>query len=350
MRTSENGKNDAQNSFRPATPGHGSDSKSAGRNCSLPYPPGSLSGEGSGVGRQQFCAFIGENFLYTISMTSLAFRRLAFLVCVIVLGSLAFADEGPLDKSDPKGITPDEIIKRFSTKEKEFKEAREQYTYRQDVTVRTLDGDTIDGEYRQVFDVTFDNQGRKSKNVVYAPQASLVRISMSQEDVDDIENRLPFVLTSDELPEYNILYVGMQQEDELHCYVFDIAPKEIVGKKRYFQGRIWVDDRDFQIVKSYGKTVPDIRKKKGNENLFPSFTTWRQLIDKKYWFPVYTKADDTLHFSGGLNDVHIVEIVKYQNYKRFGSKTRITYEGKELPPGEKQAPPPDKKPDQQPQN
>ena len=129
--------------------------------------------------------------------------------------------------------------------------------------------------------------------------------------------------------------IGMQQEDELHCYVFDIAPKEIVGKKRYFQGRIWVDDTDFQVVKTYGKTVPDIRKKKGNENLFPSFTTWRQRIDGKYWFPVYTKADDTLHFSGGLGDVHIREIVKYENYKRFGSRTRITYEGKELPPAEK---------------
>jgi hypothetical protein len=171
--------------------------------------------------------------------------------------------------------------------------------------------------------------------VVFAPHATLTRIGMSQEDIDDIENRLPFVLTSDEIPEYNALYVGMQQEDELHCYVFDIAPKEIVGKKRYFQGRIWVDDVDFQVVKTYGKTVPDIRKKKGNENLFPSFTTWRQRIDGKYWFPVYTKADDTLHFSGGLGDVHIREIVKYKNYKKFGSKTRITFDGKELPPGEK---------------
>ena len=80
---------------------------------------------------------------------------------------------------------------------------------------------------------------------------------MSQEDFEDIRHRLPFVLTTEELPEYNILYVGQQQEDELHCYVFDIAPKKIEGKKRYFQGRIWVDDHDFQIVKTYGKTVPD---------------------------------------------------------------------------------------------
>jgi hypothetical protein len=88
-------------------------------------------------------------------------------------------------------------------------------------------------------------------------------------------------------------------------------------------------------VKTKGKSVPDIRKKKGEENLFPAFTTWRQQVDsedgsgKLYWFPAYTKADDELHFSGG--DVHIREIIKYTNYKRFGSKVKITYEGQELP-------------------
>jgi len=280
-------------------------------------------------------------FFYTIPM-KLHFRisrPFAALISFFLLAVITAAQEGPLDKSEPKGITPDEIIKRFAAKEKDFKIARDGYTYRQDVKVQTLDGGPVDGEYRQVFDITFDDQGRKNKTVVYAPQATLARISMTQEDVDDIENRLPFVLTSDEIPEYNILYVGMQQQDELHCYVFDIAPKQIEAKKRYFQGRVWVDDHDFQIVKTYGKTVPDIRpKKKGNENLFPSFTTWRAQVDGKYWFPVYTKADDTLHFS--MNDVRIREIVKYENYKKFGSKTRITYEGKELPPGEKQQPEP----------
>ena len=92
-----------------------------------------------------------------------------------------------------------------------------------------------------------------------------------------------------------------------------------------------MDDRDFQIVKTYGKTVPDIRKKKGQENLFPKFTTWREQIDGKYWFPTYTKADDTLHFSSG--DIHIREIVKYSDYKRFGSNVKITYEGQEVQKG-----------------
>jgi len=233
-------------------------------------------------------------------------------------------------------VTTDEVIQQFAAKEKEFKLARDQYTYRQSVKVQALDGGAVKGEYQQVFDVIFDDQGKRIENVVFAPQSSLENggLSMDQGDFEDIRRRLPFVLTSDELPEYSILYVGQQQEDELHCYVFDIAPKEIVGKKRYFQGRIWVDDHDFQIVKTFGKTVPDIHagKKGKDEHLYPKFTTWREQIDGKYWFPTFTKADDQLHFATG--DIHIREIVKYENYKRFGSNVKITYDGKDVQKGD----------------
>ena len=155
---------------------------------------------------------------------------------------------------------------------------------------------------------------------------------MDQGDFEDIRRRLPFVMTSDEISEYNVLYVGQQQEDELHCYVFDLAPKTIEPKQRYFQGRIWVDDHDYQIVKTYGQGVPEIRdtKKKGKEeHLYPKFTTWRQQIDGAYWFPTYTTADDVLHFKN--EDVHIRVIIKYTDYKRFGSESKIIYNGQQLP-------------------
>jgi hypothetical protein len=270
------------------------------------------------------------------------------LLCVSLLASSlaavpARAQEGPLENTAPTGTTPEDIIKRFAAKETEFAKARDQYTYRQDVKVQTVDGDTVDGEYHEVFDVMFDDKGHRIENVVFAPQSSLTKIFMSQEDFEDIRHRLPFVLTTEDLPGYNILYVGLQKEDELECYVFDIAPKKIEGKKRYFQGRVWVDNHDFQIVKTYGKTVPDIRQKHGNqENLFPKFTTWRQQIDGQYWFPVYTKADDELHFK--IEDVHIKEVVKYEDYRRFGANSKILYEGKEIPKGEK--PPEQKKPEE----
>src|ERR1700733_5383660 len=79
------------------------------------------------------------------------------------LSSRGSADEGPLDTTPPKGVSSDEIIKHFADKEKEFQQALDQYAYRQSVKVQTLEGDTVDGEYQQVFDVSFDNQGHKIK-------------------------------------------------------------------------------------------------------------------------------------------------------------------------------------------
>ena len=258
--------------------------------------------------------------------------------------------EGPLNSAKPTGIAIDEIIRRFAAKEKEFKLARDHYTFRQSIKVQAMDGDTVKGEYQETFDVLADDKGRRVENVVFAPQSNIEDggISMTREDLDDLRNKLPFVLTSDELGEYDVLYVGQQQQDELHTYVFDIAPKQIEKNKRYFQGRIWVDDHDFQIVKTNGKTVPDIRKKKsGEENLFPSFTTWREQIDGRYWFPTYTLADDTLHFSTG--DIRIREILHYEDYKQFGAKSKILYEGAEIEkapqkPGDPQKPEDEKKP------
>lgn len=263
-------------------------------------------------------------------MNRLKFPRwsLAFLLALAPVALLAQTDceegNGPLKTNQPAGTTSQAIIEKFAAKEGVFKQARDSYTYTQDVTVQTLEGHTVDGEFREVTDVTYDDKGNRIENVTYAPQPTLTRVSMSKEDFEDIRHKMPFVLTTQDLPQYDILYVGAQHVDEIDTYVFDIAPKKVEKDKRYFQGRIWVDDHDLQIVKTCGKSVPDIRKK-GDENLMPKFVTYREQIDGQYWFPTYTRADDDLHFS--LGDVHIREIIKYTNYKRFGSRTKIIIKG-----------------------
>jgi hypothetical protein len=274
---------------------------------------------------------------------SAALRVLTLFLLTSCLVIPALADdrgEGPLDPSQPQGITVDQIVQKFSAKEKEFKTAREQYTYTQDVTVQTLEGDTVDGQYHQVSDILFNDAGQRIDNVTFAPQSSLERVTMTQSDYDDIKHRLPFVLTSDDIGKYQVMYVGKQKEDELGTYVFDIAPKVMEKGERYFQGRIWVDDHDYQIVKTYGETVPQVHNPKHpeKENLSPKYTTWRQQIDDKYWFPVYTYAEDTLHFSGN-DDVKMRYIVKYKNYKRYGSKSKITYDGQEVSKSDNTTPP-----------
>jgi hypothetical protein len=259
-----------------------------------------------------------------------------FLLCLMIPLPLLAGDDceggnGPLNTAQPSGVPVQDIIQKFAAKEAIFKQARNNYTYTQDITVQTLEGNTVDGEWRQVWDITYDDKGGRIENVKFAPMDSLTRVQMTKEDYDDIRNRLPFVLTTEDLPLYDVLYVGQQRVDEIETFVFDVAPKRMEKGQRYFQGRIWVDNRDYQIVKTCGRNVPDVHGKKKNdqENLTPKFVTYREQIDGQYWFPTYTRADDELHFKNG--DVHIRETVKYSNYKRFGAKTRIIFKGEVLP-------------------
>jgi hypothetical protein len=252
-------------------------------------------------------------------------RKLSLFVSLIILSALsvAFAQgPGKLRKEEPT-IPVDEIISKFAQKEKDFKTARANYAYRQDNRVQTLTAnDRVTGEWRQVWDVTFDKSGKRVERVTSAPQNTLQSISLTPEDLQDLREIQPFVLTSDDIGKYNLKYLGKEKVDEIDCYVFDVAPKTIEKDQRYFQGQIWVDDKDLQIVKTYGKAVPD-KKTKNNENLFPRFETYREQIDGKYWFPTYTRAVDTLQFSTGAQRIR--QIVKYENYKKFEADVKLTF-------------------------
>jgi hypothetical protein len=229
--------------------------------------------------------------------------------------------ESPLSTAAPK-IPPEQIIQKFAEREAEFRKERDNYTYTQTFVIQTIDdySGQPDGEYRMTSDILFTPEGKRYEHVTDAPAPSLQRISMSQQDFDDLEHVQPFVLTTDELPKYDVKYVGQQQLDDLNTYVFDVGPKTIEKNQRYFQGRIWVEQKDMAIVKTDGKAVPDI-KKHGQENVFPRFETFRENIEGHFWFPTYTHSEDTLQFSTG--SVRIRMTVRYENYKRFGSTIKI---------------------------
>jgi hypothetical protein len=224
----------------------------------------------------------------------------------------------------PPTIPIEQIIEKFAAKESAFKEARGNYTYTQTVVVKDFEptGEQS-GQYKLVADIIFTPEGKRFENVTFAPQNTLAHLILSPEDKQDLENIQPFVLTTDELPKYDIKYVTHEPVDELTAYAFDVAPKKIEKGKRYFQGRIWVEDKDFAIVKSHGKAVPDTKG-----NIAPIFDTYRENIAADLWFPTYTHADDVLHFpppSKGAppDDERIVMTVKYENYKYYGVKVKV---------------------------
>ncbi len=245
---------------------------------------------------------------------SRTFARLtvAFLVSIAV--ALGFS------QAQQRGErTPGEIIKAFSEKETEFYEAWKQYTYRQTSEIRVL---SVNGYRRNerltlVSEVVFNDDGTREVRLLQR-KGGLESVAWTQEDTERINKILPFALTASDLRLYDLKYEGRERVDELDCYVFTVRPKSTRGNRLYFQGKIWVDDQDLQVVRTIGKPEPQSRR-----NRFPEFETIRQVIDEKYWFPVWTHSDDVLNFDNLR--VRIEETITYSEYKRFGSKATIEF-------------------------
>jgi hypothetical protein len=241
-----------------------------------------------------------------------------------VIGLLLLGAGGLLaaDAAEPSQAQIDQIIQKFAAKEAEFAQARENYTYRQTARIQELDeGGNTTGRWEMVSDIIFSPEGKRTEHVVRSPVPNLHNIILTPEDMQDLKDVQPFVLTTAELPKYQVRYLGRQQVDEIGCYVFAVKPKKMEPGQRYFEGQVWVDDRDLQIVKSYGRGVGLI--KKNSDNQFPKFETYREQIDNKYWFPTYTIANDTLHFKE--SDQRIRQTVKYEDYKQFKSDVKVTF-------------------------
>jgi len=262
------------------------------------------------------------------------------LVPFALLAGAAFA----ASSIEPTSAQIDDIIQKFAAKETEFAKARGNYTYRQTARIQEVDdAGNARGRYEIVSDIVFTPEGKRIERVVHAPVSTLQVILLTPEDEQDLRDVQPFVLTSEEIPNYYIRYLGRETLDEISCYSFAVKPKKMEQGKRYFEGIVWVDDKDLQIVKSYGRGIGLL--KKNSDNQFPKFETYREQIDGKYWFPTYTAANDTLNFKDMSQRIKMM--VKYEDYKQFKSDIQIKYDTDSVTPpsaGAPATPPPAKKP------
>lgn len=99
----------------------------------------------------------------------------------------------------------------------------------------------------------------------------------------------------------------------MDTHIFDVEPKVMPDPKksreRFFKGRIWIDDRDMQLVKAKGRGVPEGKQR------FPLFETYREQVDGRYWFPSLTYADDKLVMSGG-QVIRIRMRIRFTDYEQ----------------------------------
>ena len=219
---------------------------------------------------------------------------------------------------------PPDLARRVAQRETATQAARNQYTYQQMVTIEELDGrGARRGEYREIRDIIFSPERERTEQMVGKPQRSLQRLVLTDEDFQDIREIQPFVMTEEQLWIYERKFRGEEKVDGVDCWLLQVRPRQILQGQRLFDGLLWIDKRDYSIVRTEGQAVPQIRRMK-SENLFPRFTTIRQSVDGKHWFPVTTYADDVLEFRTGPQRMRMR--IEYSNYKRFGADSNITFE------------------------
>ena len=249
---------------------------------------------------------------------------------LLVLTALSVPAQTSTD-GQPNQAEVDRIIRSFTVKEVEFRNALNSYSFKRDALIQSIGmGGQVVGEYHRVSHYTFDDRGNRYEKISFFPMSTLPEIT--KEDVEDLGGIKPFALEPSKIDKYNIRYVGKEKIDELNLYIFDVTPKVMPSPKRLedrlFSGRVWVDDQDLQIVKTKGKGVPETKN-----NKFPTVETYREQIDGRYWFPTYSYADEELIFENG-GSIHVRMKVRYTDFTPTRATLKVTEIGEsEVPDG-----------------
>ena len=250
------------------------------------------------------------------------------ILCFSAIG--AFAQESKIVKAEMSQAEIDRIVKAFTSKEAEFRSALTEYVFYRNATIQTIGmGGQVTGVYQRDSFMALNEQGVRAEKILYFPIPTIKEIVITPEDVDNLGSINPFALEPAKVALYNFTLVGKERIDELDLYVFDVAPKVMPDPKKtkelLFLGRIWVDDRDLQIVKSKGKAVPE-----GKNTRYPVVETWRENVGGKYWFPSYASSDDELVFDSGFS-VKLKMRVRYKDYTQGKSDVKILEDTEEAP-------------------
>ena len=245
-----------------------------------------------------------------------AIRPLPWAVCIgIILSFAPFAQA-----AEP----PPDLARRVARRESQTLVERNEYAYRQSVRLQEMsERGAAQGEYREVRDVIFSPTKERTEKVVEEPRVTLKNLKMTEEDFRDIREIQPFVLVEEFLPIYETKFRGEEIMDGIDCWVLLVRPRQILQGQRLFDGLLWIQKRDYSIIRSEGQAVPQIVSMK-QENLFPRFTTVRKPFHDNFWFPVYTYADDTLNFRSGAQRIKLT--IRYSGYQKFGTESSIKFE------------------------
>jgi hypothetical protein len=91
---------------------------------------------------------------------------------------------------------------------------------------------------------------------------------------------------------YDFKFVRQEFLGEVRCIVIDVQPKDSTGGR--FLGRIWVEDRDYNIVRFNGTYSPHSRY-----SYYLHFDSWRLNLQPGLWLPAYVFIEESNLKSAG---------------------------------------------------
>ncbi len=89
-----------------------------------------------------------------------------------------------------------------------------------------------------------------------------------------------------DLQHYQFTFIGREFLGEVRCLVFNVRPRRHAGAHGLFEGRIWVEDEGYHIVRFNGVYT--------KHAAYPfHFDSWRENLQPGLWLPVYVYSEES---------------------------------------------------------
>jgi len=243
----------------------------------------------------------------------------------------------PSDKPEPPPFPPEEIIRRFASKEDEMVRAFMGYSFQKSLRLEEIGSDGKPAGQVEIVTQQFAGPDEKRYEKTVRRSTSTLRyLQVERGDSDLIASTPLFPLTTSQLPKYEITYQGKQPLDELSAYIFAVKPRAVDRAHAYFSGVVWVDEQDLVIVKTIGKWVMETGDVTSSRLPFTVFETYRQQVGKNLWFPAYSRSDETIPADKSTLPIRI--IIRWTDYTLPGATPPAGAAPVAKPPDSKDAP------------
>jgi len=218
-------------------------------------------------------------------------------VLILILATAIFAGAQTAPTADPSAVKAQEVLDRMFARERQLVSSMKQYKPMIETYIQNLMADTEVGfapKSDQYFLGKLDvSNGVSQQSLLPQPGfAQAMKSSLTQFfSVRYLPNGFAQMLLIDDQHfdngHYSFEYVRREFLGEVRCLVFDVQPKPDADQAG-FMGRIWVEDRDYNLVRFNGTYSPQ-----GKSKSYFHFDSWRQQMADGQWLPAFVYSEET---------------------------------------------------------